>query len=92
MGGNNDLLAGGSEEDKFFIGVILLLIVALYTSFAIMTSITIRYIFNEPVKNKYMEKLRIRWGQKSNVFLVVLFIMQLFSIVFSIYSLCAYNG
>lgn len=88
----NDSLGSLTEEEKFFIGVILLLLVALYTSLAIMTSIIIRLQFNEPLNNKYMEIIRVRWGQKSNLFLIVLFIMQWFSIIYSIYGLCAYIG
>lgn len=56
----NDLLTGFTEEEKFFIGVILLLLVTLYTSLAIMTSIIIRFVFNKPFNNKYMEIIRIR--------------------------------
>ena len=88
----NELLMGFTEEQKFFIGVIMLLSVALYTSFAIMTSIITRLIFSKPFNNKYIEIFRIRWSQKSNILLIVLFTMQIFSIIYSIYALCFYNG
>jgi hypothetical protein len=85
-----ELVTNSSIEIQFFYGLTLLLIIAIYTNIGIILNILVRYIYNKPLNNKYLEKIRKVLYTNNNIMLMTLFILQLISISYALYGVCKY--
>lgn len=88
----NNLLVGYTNEEGFFVGIIIMLIGVLLLIMLVIVSVAARLMLDKPLENKFLEKVRVRWVQGSNLTLLVILIAEVVSVIYIIYLLSLYAG